>query len=451
MDIPASEAKTSGPRVFDRAFSKDDIGLVLSLFSGLRSAFAEEILDAGIGEIQVLHRQEPLTSDILIQHLQGRRSLWFYPVQEDMRVSFLLLRYFIGDAEREFMATQLAVMRSSALHHLTSLSNAGLNACLEQHSAKGLRIWLFLRSPVHFLKAREMGARLVNALSLPKSGVHLTAQQFTEPAGLIWRESAIAMPLGKEMASGVRRLFLRPEDGRPAADQIAFLRRVNPNDWVRLKSFCEASSGHRISMPQRIGIPDKIERLVLSCAVLRQIAAKTEQARRLSEQERRVLYYTIGFLDAEKMHDILGRCPDYKRKSVDRQLANLYPRPISCVRIRELLPALAGADDCHCIFDGGELKIGRYPSPLLHVQPELVPPMDKRYSAAYATPKELCLKWIGSFQELEAMKTRMTLLEQEIGVALKASRRPFVEMNGFRFEINEDGGLAICLCVSARR
>jgi hypothetical protein len=46
-----------------------------------------------------------------------------------------------------------------------------------------------------------------------------------------------------------------------------------------------------------------------------------------------VLYYTIGFLSHEAMHHILSLCPDYKPKTVDRQLANLYARPISCPRI----------------------------------------------------------------------------------------------------------------------
>ncbi|MEZ0329683.1 MAG: hypothetical protein ABWK15_09055 [Dissulfuribacterales bacterium] len=443
MDVPVSEAKTASPRMFDRAFAKDDIDLIFSLFSGQRFAFAEEMPNAGIGEVQVLHRPEPLTNDVLIQHLQGRRSLWFYPIQEDMRVSFLILRYFIGDAAREFMATQLAAMRSSGLHHLISLSNAGLNAYIEQHGAKSLRLWLFLHNPVHFLKAMEMARRMVNALPLPKSGVHLIAQRFTEPAGLNWQESAIAMPLGKEMASGMRRFFLTHEDGRPAADQMAFLRRIKANDWAQIKAFCEKSVCYDVCRPQPRLNANKIEMLFFSCAVLKRIAAHVEEGRKLSEEVKRVLYYTVGFLSHQELHEILSHCPDYREKTVNRQLANLHPRPISCARVRELLPSLVAEVDCHCIFDSKELRLGRYPSPLLHVQPELVPPLDKRYSAQYATPRELCLKWIGSFQELESMKTRIALLEQEIGVALKASRRPFVEINGFRFEINEGGCLAI--------
>jgi hypothetical protein len=52
----------------------------------------------------------------------------------------------------------------------------------------------------------------------------------------------------------------------------------------------------------------------------------------------------------------------------------LKSHPISCVKIRELIPETTATVACNCIFD---LRGGKYPSPLLHINPHLVPAADE--------------------------------------------------------------------------
>jgi hypothetical protein len=92
----------------------------------------------------------------------------------------------------------------------------------------------------------------------------------------------------------------------------------------------------------------------------------------LRREEKVILFYTVGLLDStgDSLHQILEPAPDYNYRKIRRQLERLQKNPISCLRIRSMIPEITGSVGCACIFD---LRGGKYPSPLLHVMPQLVP------------------------------------------------------------------------------
>jgi len=434
----------SSPRIFERIPSQDDLQWLLLLLGGLKSAFAEEVYNAQTAQLTLFHHDSPLTPELLQQSLQGHRSLWFYPIDENMQACILLLRYYIKPSQATLDAYMQTTLLQSAIHHVNILLHHNIVSYLVQNDKISLYLYIFLAASAHFLMLREIAIRLVNTLPLPKSGIAITPFLYTEPRGLHWQESAVPIPLTQNSIDGTYRFFLCTQRQVVHEDQIAHLRRIKRQELAVIREFIGKGPWARADFsPKRMKTGDDISRLQDACGVIRHLTTKAQHGRRLTEEERRVLYYTIGFLSHEAMHHILSLCPDYKPKTVDRQLANLYVRPISCPRIRELLPGLTSAMDCHCVFDPRHLQLGRYPSPLLHVQPELVPSMDKRYSAAYATSKEIGQRYLTVLQELQAVAEELNVLKRELIVSLKACSRPFVRVGDIEFSLNEDGDLKI--------
>ena len=52
------------------------------------------------------------------------------------------------------------------------------------------------------------------------------------------------------------------------------------------------------------------------------------------------------------------------------QVERLQQHPISCVKIRSTIPEITASVKCQCNFD---LRGGKYPSPMLHIMPRMVP------------------------------------------------------------------------------
>src|SRR4030065_958962 len=89
-----------------------------------------------------------------------------------------------------------------------------------------------------------------------------------------------------------------------------------------------------------------------SCPVVEEILRKARSGRNLRIEEKRVICFTLGFLEdgAKLLHDVLEDCPDYRPNRVNRMALNLGENPISCPKIRELLPETTAYLPCNCSF-----------------------------------------------------------------------------------------------------
>ena len=114
--------------------------------------------------------------------------------------------------------------------------------------------------------------------------------------------------------------------------------------------------------------------------VIEEVARKARSGRMLNHEEKLVVFFTLGFLNdsLKSLHSVLEPCPDYRPKKVDRLASRLKSNPISCPKIRELLPETTAYLLCNCSFPIPE---GSYPSPLLHIDPKLVPSRAERLSS----------------------------------------------------------------------
>lgn len=444
---------TEVPRRFSRDFSLDDISRFFELFSGREKGFAEyrvnevsSTLQSVVepkGRVEVIYHSASLTNELIMAHLKGEKTLGYFPIKENLTVSVILLTYWMGKESDMDLDYQRSLMLSAACSQTVTLHNNSISSLLEDMGDTRLRLWIFLKRPVHFLEARRVSMKLVDAMGLSKPGVHLTPVLFTEPDGLEWAERAVLLPLAKDPFTGKRNLFIHSLTGKTYADQIAILQRIERVEIETIRKFIK--SRRTINRSSRLNSNSDTEslqkRLRMHCSVFDALLRKIESGRNLTDEEKRVIFYTVGFFDIDRkaLHAIFRQCPDYKEKSVERQASNLYPRPISCARIRELLPSIVAYLDCSCVFDSKHIKLGRYPSPLLHIQPELVPTFDKRYSAAYAMPREIANQYLVVMQELYSKYDELNALERELIIALKSLSKSYIVVNNICFKLTDDG------------
>ncbi|MGB9629340.1 MAG: hypothetical protein ACPL6D_11825, partial [Thermodesulfobacteriota bacterium] len=109
-----------------------------------------------------------------------------------------------------------------------------------------------------------------------------------------------------------------------------------------------------------------LKKLERDCPVIADIIWKARTGRNLEFNEKLVIFFTIGFLmEGEKiLHEVLEPCPDYRPNKIKRMFQRLKGRPISCPKIRRIMPERTAYLRCNCSF---EIPEGSYPSPLLHV------------------------------------------------------------------------------------
>lgn len=440
--------KEAGPRRFPRDLDRKTLELFLQLFKGREVGYAEEVMNPETGAVEVVHKEAPMGRDDVREHLLGQRSLAWYPLRTDLTVSTITFIYSLKTTSLKNAPrhkTESEVLWSSAWEGFRYLRARGLPVVLEGCPGPSARIWLFLEGSCHFLMARRLAKALLQELPFPRSGVALGPILPTEPRGVEWEEQAHPLPIGVDRQSGKRRWFLDEETREPAPDQLDFLHRIVCIRPKRLRQIVQ-----KIEVGGDFGPPadlawQSLEVLLSRCPVIKTIKDKADAGRILNHEEKVALFYTAGFLDNEHilLHRILEPCPDYRYKAVARQAKNIHPRPISCLKLRSMVPEITASVDCNCLFGPDQLSDGRYPSPLLHVNAMLVPTEDERLSIRQSTVKELGQHYLNISQEISALEERRDILAKELAEGLSRKSRPWIKVDGRILSLEGDGSIRI--------
>lgn len=389
---PSREKKKEPVRYFPVSVGKRDVEKFLRLFGGREVGYAIQSINQKQGTIFYQHIEKPLSEDEVLNHIDGKISIAHYPLRSDntMRhgiIEIYLPRYVI---ERNLKNTgYLAYLDERMFYYAHSLrklaSSKGIPAYIDFSGDHRYRLWIFLKGFVHFLKIKRfLNEFLENAEALSISEIKSSPLLPTSPLGIGWKESAVLLPFGINRETLKRYLFLN-EHGEPYQEQMKFFKKVQevPFDEIRNAFKRRVTIIHTAEAPPLKGT---IMSMVNSCPVLKEILSHARAGRMLTHAHKVILFYSIGLIDkaGTDLHRILEPTPDYDYERVERQRIRLKPNPVSCIKIRELVPEITSSVWCNCSF---ELRGGKYPSPLLHVNPSLVPSSDE-----YRVPEKLSLK-----------------------------------------------------------
>ncbi|MBW2030054.1 MAG: tetratricopeptide repeat protein [Deltaproteobacteria bacterium] len=387
------KAPASPERYFPPSVSKNQVDIFLDFFSGREIGFALQEVDPDTGTSRYVFHETPLSHDIVRDHILGKSTVAAYPLRSDNVVRYTGLFARIPNRVRETYAGQqsyLILLDEKIKSYVGKLAvfakSLGIPAYPEDYGGLGARLWFFFEDYEHFLRAREFLKAFIKIAPEPETQYGLEMLLPTRPTGIGWVEQCIPLPLGINRLSLRRCLFL-DDDGHPWDEQLGFIKKIRR---FSLRPATKRLRCHDTSSKpwngKALAFTDRIERLRSACPVVALLMDRALAGRILRREEKVALYYSIGLLDetGNAIHRLFEPAPDYSYSKVQRQWERLQKNPISCLKIRLMLPEITSSLNCQCIFD---LRGGKYPSPLMHVMPHMVPT-----SCEFKLPNRLKLK-----------------------------------------------------------
>jgi len=407
-------------RYFPPSVGSEDVARFTSLFAGREQGYAVQAVDSRTGEVRLEYRPGFVSPEIVVPHILGEATLAVYPMRSDHTVRHAVVSLHIDAAVREQNIRNRSYLRAlddKMKSHVMKLARCarlyGIPAYPEDAGTFSYRLWFFFDGFVHFLKAGRFAKAFLEKAPPAEGSFVVEPLLATKPVGIGWMERAVVLPLGIERSTGRRCLFL-DADGMPYPEQLKHLRRIREMDPSEALRVFSGADGHReIRSSSAVNLPGRADTLARYCPVVNELVRRAQAGRILRREEKVVLFYAVGLLDegCRALHDILEPCPDYRFEKVQRQAARLKPAPISCLKIRELLPEITASVGCNCSFD---LRGGRYPSPVLHAAPHLVPVSDAFAPPENAPVRDVARRYIDLRLHLEEMSTALGRLEREL-------------------------------------
>lgn len=414
VPAPGKKNPPPGPRYFPPSAGERELDLFLRLFSGRETGYAVQIIRASDGAVVFEFHENPLTPLLVRPHLRGEITLAAYPLRSDNTVRYAAISVKIRESVQRMhqkSPSRLISLAEKAQNYLLLLAgyaaHHGLSAYPEDCGGFQWRLWFFFDGFFHFLKVKKFLTEFLECAPLADGSLSVEPLLATKPSGLGWEENPVLLPLGIHRAT-LRRCFFLDSDGEPVGKQLKFLRGIRRISALR-PALVARPYGKGTTPEQRISAP-QAQVVCRKCAVVRELITTAARGRSLRHEEKLVLFYTAGLVrdGGPALHQVLENCPDYDFDKVSRQIERLKPNPISCLKVRRLLPEISSSVSCDCVFD---LRGGKYPSPLLHVSPHLVPAATEMTIPPGMTLRGLAEKYIGLRQHIEETRLALSRLE----------------------------------------
>ena len=394
------------PRTPSFDLSEEDGNALLNLFKGREFGYAiNAVNDTGITSPSFVRGVLGLGE--LYKHLRGDETYCAYPLRTDRTLKFTCIhvaipwRKVLENIKNEGFLTLLEEKVHQYAREIIKKSHRyEIPAYLENSGERDRRIWFFFEE---FIPA-ELAERFLNAIldrvPAPPSETTLTLLLGVKGKGIGQEDHPVMLPLGFNRRTGKRCFFIN-EYGDPYEDQLLWIRKIRLIGRSEIQNFCLGAEKRRYRWIQTEF--DPLKKLIKGCPVIDEISRKAQSGRMLRHEEKVVIFFTLGFLKDHfrSLHSVLEPCPDYRPQKVERLASRLKSNPISCPKVRELLPETTAYLPCNCSF---VIREGGYPSPLLHIDHGLVPLKTERFSPS--CPEDLIKEYNVLNERIEELTKR---------------------------------------------
>ena len=434
-------APPSPLRYFPPSIGNRDAEAMLRLFAGREVGYAVQEISSATGEVTFAHRDAPLTCELIRAHLLGEITLAAYPLRSDNTARYAAMTIRLRSGVRETHLKNPSTiqqldekMKQHALHLAGLARQLSLPACLEHSADKQYRLWFFFKEFDHFLRVKAFVSAFLDKAPAAPGNILVEPLLATLPVGIGWLERAVPLPLGVHCGTLQRSLFV-DETGAPYPEQLMAIRKFRP---IPLRKTMEWWRRDRTPGPGKMaadfdGFPPVVQRLCRSCGVVRELVERAFAGRMPRREEKVVLFYTLGLVDrdGDTLQRVLEGTPDYDHQKVERQQARLQSHPISCIKIRELLPELTASFACNCALD---LRGGKYPSPVLHVNPHLVPSADALSTSGSISGRAVARRYLHLRRQMAEIARDLERVEKLLGRYLDRQGCDYVRVDGVRVQ-----------------
>lgn len=406
-------------RYFPPSLGTADIDLFLHLFSGREIGYATQELKIGAGRACWLYHDSVIGPEIVERHIQGEVTLGGLPLRSDNTVKYVAIhvrpyqRIVFQYLKNPSILIQIEeAVQEQARKLVVACAAQGIPAYIADSGQRSRKVWFFFAHFLHLLLIKRFLDRILEAVPVPDSRLVVEPVLATQPVGIGWQEQAILLPLGVDRETEKRSLFI-DDDGIPFPEQLKFIRKMRELDETDVRAAFRRNEIRFSHADAGISGAKDVKELLDHCPVITELIKKAESGRKLSSDEKMILFYTLG-LSAKagrSIHEVLQPCSDYDYQKVERMLGRLKPHPISCIKIRALIPDITASLNCFCTFD---LRGGRYPSPFLHIEPK-TPLCTAEEDLANSSIKHLVGKYLLQLAKAEEMRQDLKKLETAIG------------------------------------
>lgn len=404
--------------------TRNDVVQMHSLFKGRELGYAIQEIDQA-GRAVFHYHDLPLKGQKIIDHIMGRITIGIYLLRKDKTLKLFSIWLKVNKKRlmENFKNKSYIILLEEKVHEysarITALCRSfGISAYIDYGGEYDRRVWFFFSEFLSYQLVENFAKNIFNQLPATSSDIQVEVFLGLQSTGIGWQHAPILLPFGINRKTGNRCLFLE-HDGRPFADQPAFIQKVRSikgeivrkylnHEYRKMRNFHEA-----VPKP-----PDAILKLTRSCSILDETIRKARSGRSLSNNEKLLIFYTVGLINdnMNSIHYTLEHTPDYRPDKVERLVSQLRPNPMSCPKIRELLPEVTTYKKCDCTFvipDGG------YPSPLIYVDPKLVERKKIMDFNSQGTLQEASRKYIHLYREYAEINKALSKLESVIISMLK--------------------------------
>ncbi len=218
------------PSVDDSSPLEDKTSLMRALFRGREDVHAERWTSSRSGKAGyspavaggwsasrgTAKQFLPLTDDVIVEHLAGRRTIGIYPLMHEDVCSFLAAD-FDGTG---WPLDALAYWKVSRAHEIPAYIE-------RSRSGEGAHVWIFFAEPVEAAVARRLGTGLLREAMVERSEIDLQSYDRLFPSQDFVPKGSfgnlIVLPLQGSSRRAGNTEFLDPSSLKPHGDQWAFL------------------------------------------------------------------------------------------------------------------------------------------------------------------------------------------------------------------------------------
>jgi len=363
------EKDVQTPKTIYFELQKEDAFTFINLFQGREFGYAKYQID-NLGHLKPVYMDGSLGYDQISKHIIGEETLGVYPLRSDNTLKFSAIkvhiprrRLLMNIKNEGFLAISEDHVHYYAKRIYLTIKDCGLPVYLENSGGYERRVWFFFEEFIPYELSERFLNHVLDRVSSPGMDLSIRLLLGYQGAGIGWVDEPILLPLGFNPETK-KRCFFIDEEGNPFENQIVFLHKIRRIESVEIQSFFKIGKVHR---PLHVHSLDLLKKLENNCPVLSEIIWKARSGRKLENDEKLVIFFIIGFLpEGEKiLHEILEPCPDYRPHKVKKMFLKVKGRPMSCPKIRKIMPQRTAYLRCNCSF---EIPEGCYPSPLLHVR-----------------------------------------------------------------------------------
>lgn len=248
---------------------EEKITLLKSLFKGRKDVYAQHWESAngshGYTPVCALEWKKPfcqkplikcnqcqqrkllsLTDQVLIEHIEGRKTIGIYPLLHDNKCSFLAVDFDKKQWQQDVLAFSKTCIELKIPCHIE-----------RSRSGNGAHVWIFFSSPVLAEIARKLGMVLLRKTQEENEGFYLESFDRLFPNQDIMPKGGfgnlIALPLQKAPAQSGNSLFV-DENFITYPDQWLYLSTVRKIKERDIQNVIQADVNSHLSLPKEIQI-----------------------------------------------------------------------------------------------------------------------------------------------------------------------------------------------------